>query len=867
MEITTESISGFTGEKDFTSGWTLAPKEKGIAKILFIPTRYAAPDTPVQYTFAGTISFTDPFTGLPMTRALEEERLTVNPSPVLDLTYLMQRDILGDDALTEEIEPVVPSQFTLLINNKGKGDATKVKMVTKQPEVVDNEKGLMVDIHIESSQLNGGDKTLALGKSVATDFGTIKAGTTALAQWWMTSSLTGHFTEYDVTATHVTSYDNPDLTLLDQVTIHEMIHQILLPGVENTSDGTFAPENVAFLVNDEEDYHDAPDQLYTMDGGKTPVGEATDIRWQKVSDTRYILSVKPKTAGWCYGNTTDPTGGQQKIKTVLRNSDVQELPADNFWQTDRTLVDRMEPVYENLIHFADEMPLTGETYTIDFEPKPVTPLKLMSFSGVPSKDAFTQTPVGEVVVAFDRPINESTFTSDDLTLTRAGEPLDVSGLEIIKVGEQAFSFDLSSLTTLDGYYLLTVQMADITDADGVSGIDGKSIGWTQVEDGMANLIMVVEPEGAGTVTPGNSRQKFFADVPLTATPNTGYNFSGWKEGDQLLSTEANYLYAMFGQKTVRAIFTPQQFRQNVDWNPVRGTVKGGGSGFYDYDTEVTWTAVPNDGYYFAGWRVGSMEADITLTDPVLTFTVTGQSYYFADFEPVQYVDIDLSEDNTDNTSFFANPHGKYFMVTSDRQLKSWQWNPVCFPFAISEQEVNKLWGYATMIVRLASVSGDVMNFDYQYDIKAGVPYLILPERTVTAPKFMLNGDNIHVVEEPLTDSYNGYQFVGNYTPHEWDLLNEYGVEKYYGVTSQKLITAKSVTPALKGLRAYFVVPAQSNARICIGGIETIVSEVIKDGDMIGQQRVYNLQGQYVGSSTERLPKGIYIVNGKKQIVK
>ena len=867
MEITTEGISGFTGALDFESGWTLAPKGKGIAKILFIPTRFAAPDEPVQYTFAGTISFTDPFTGLSMTRALEEERLTVNPSPVLDLTYLMQRDILGDDALTEEVEPVVPSQFTLLINNKGKGDATKVKMVTNQPEVVDNEKGLLVGIQIASSQLNGGDKTLALGKSVATDFGTIKAGTSALAQWWMTSSLTGHFTDYDVAATHVTSYDNPDLTLLDQVTIHEMIHQILLPGVENTSDGTFAPENVAFLVNDEEDYHDAPDQLYTVDGGKTPVGEATDIRWQKVSDTRYILSVKPKTAGWCYGNTTDPTGGQQNIKTVQRNSDVLELPADNFWQTDRTLVDRMEPVYENLIHFADEMPLTGETYTIDFEPKPVTPLELVSFSGVPDKDAFTQTAVGEVVVAFDRPINESTFTPADLTLTRAGEPLDLSGLTIVKESEQAFSFDLTSLTTMDGYYLLTVQMADITDADGVAGTEGRTIGWTQVEDGKANLIMVVEPAGAGTVTPGNSRQKFFGEVALTATPNTGYNFSGWKEGDQLLSTEANYTYAMFGQKTVTAVFTPQQYRQNVDWNPVRGTVMGGGSGFYDYGTEVTWTPVPNDGYYFAGWRVGSMYADVTLTDPVLNFTVTGQSYYFADFEPVQYVDIDMSENNTDNTSFFAEPHGKYFMVSSDRQLKNTQWNPVCFPFAISEQEVNKLWGYATMIVRLTSVDGDRMNFDYQYDIKAGVPYLVRPERTVAVPQFMLNGDNIHVVEEPIADSYGDFHFVGNYTPHVWNTENPDGVEKYYGVTQEKLVEAKSNTAALKGLRGYFVVPAAAGARLCIGGIETAIDEVVSEEYIIGQQRIYNLQGQYLGDSTEGLPKGLYIINGKKQIVK
>ena len=869
MEITTESLSGFTGEKDFQSGWTLAPKGKGVAKILFIPTRYAAPDEPVLYTFAGSISFTDPFTGLPMTRALEPERLTVNPSPVLDLTYLMERDVWGDDALTKEVEPVVPAQFTLIIHNKGKGDATKVKMLTNQPEIVDNEKGLLIDIQIESAQLNGDEKTLALGQSVATDFGTIPAGKSALAQWWLTSSLTGHFTEYDVKATHVTSYDNPDLTLLDQVTIHEMIHQITLPGVPDTSDGTTAPENVAFLVNDKEDYHDAPDQLYTIDGEKTPVCEATDIRWQKASDTRYMLKVMPKTAGWCYGNTTDPTGGLQNIVGIRRSSNDEVLPADNFWQTNRTLVDKMEPIYENLIHFADEMPLTGETYIIDFEPAPVNPLKLKEFEGIPNNEVFSRTPVGKVTVTFDRLINEETFTADDLLLTRAGTPLDVSGLTITKEGEKSFSFDLSANTLLDGYYLLTVQMAGITDANGVAGIDGRQIGWTQVEDGKANLLMVVEPEGAGTVTPGNSRQDFFGDVVLTAAANNGYIFSGWKEGDKLLSTEANYTYTMFGEKTVRALFKPQQFLQNVDWNPVRGTVKGGGSGYYDYNTEVTWTAVPNEGYYFKGWIAGSMYGEVSLTDPTISFTVEGQGYYFAVFEPMQYIDVDLSENNADNASVFAEPHGKYFRVSTDRVLKSWQWNPVCFPFAISEQQINKLWGYATMILEFKAADGQDITVDYVSDMKAGMPYLVKPERDVNIPRLEFNGDNITIRDTPICVEHDGFQFVGNYTPHEWDLSRtDGGAEWYYGVTTHKLYKAKTTTAALKGLRAYFVLPDNvNNARIIIGDEVTGIAEVEHEPTLFAPVRIYNLQGQYLGTNPDRLPRGMYIINGKKQHVR
>ena len=39
------------------------------------------------------------------------------------------------------------------------------------------------------------------------------------------------------------------------------------------------------------------------------------------------------------------------------------------------------------------------------------------------------------------------------------------------------------------------------------------------------------------------------------------------------------------------------------------------------------------------------------------------------------------------------------------------------------------------------------------------------------------------------------------------------------------------------------------------------------GDKLNDGVVYNLQGQKVGNSLEGLPKGIYIKDGKKQMVK
>ena len=52
--------------------------------------------------------------------------MTVKPSPNLEMDYFMQRDILGDDPLTKDVvEPMIPSEFSLLIHNVGAGDAKK----------------------------------------------------------------------------------------------------------------------------------------------------------------------------------------------------------------------------------------------------------------------------------------------------------------------------------------------------------------------------------------------------------------------------------------------------------------------------------------------------------------------------------------------------------------------------------------------------------------------------------------------------------------------------------------------------------------------------------------------------------------------
>ena len=360
FQINAESLQGFEGEKDLTSGWTLDAQQTGIATILFIPTKNAAPTYPMDYTFGGSLTYIDPFTGLEVTRDLYPVTLTVNPSPDLELTYLMQRDVYGDDPLTEDIvEPKEPAEFALIINNKGNGEAKNVRMLTEQPKIVDNEKGLLIDFQLVSSQVNGEPATLSFGKTIANNFGTIPAHSQAYGQWWLESSLLGHFTSYEVEATHVTSYGNQNLSLIDTVTIHEMTH-----GFTDATLLSSKPRR-GYLVNDIVDADDLPDVVYFTDATQQPLYISTG-NIDRLGDSEYMLNATTKQQGWNYGSIADPTGGKLKLASITRSRDGAELPIDNMWQTSRTLRDAREWLYENRLHYVAWLPESGESYLLKF---------------------------------------------------------------------------------------------------------------------------------------------------------------------------------------------------------------------------------------------------------------------------------------------------------------------------------------------------------------------------------------------------------------------------------------------------------------------------------------------------------------------
>ena len=740
MEINAETLDAFAGELSLTSGWSLEANKTGVATVLFIPSKYAAPTEAKDYSFGGTLTYIDPFTGYEVTRDLYPVTLTVKPSPNLDMTYFMQRDILGDDALTADVvEPSVPAEFALLINNVGYGDAENVVMTTKQPEIIGNEKGRLIDFELLSSQLNGKEHTLALGGSVATEFGTIPAHSTAYAQWWLQSPSLGHFSEYDIKATHVTSYGNKDLSLLNNVTIHELIRSLRFGANEDDS-------MVGFLVNDIEDAKDLPDMLYKSDGSILPVAQSGTTLINKNNDTEYTLSVTANEAGWVYGSVLDPTLGNQEIVSVVRDSDGSTINVRNFWQTDRTLLDGKEPLYEYRIHFADTIGAPSESYTIVFSPKPKVQLAVDSYSGVPVDLATS--PVETVTVKFNKAIKPETFTHEDVSLSVQGVKQDVSVVSVEAINDREFNLNLSQLAAGDGYYVLTVHTSGIEDAEGFAGKNGKTASWVMFLSGKVQLAVNTQPVGAGLVTvlqPGAERPDsvvsgvytldYEKSVALSAIANEGYKFLSWTVDGESVGTEKDLTRVLTGHETITTNFEAIQYQ--VDIISEQGIVSGGNSAIYKYGTAITLTVEPIDGYEFVCWSVDGEE----VYDKTLMVTVKSDMTIVA------------------NCSKIATTRLRYNLA------KGWNWMSV----NVGCKDLNNLPALLAPIGSMATVfegkdAGLTYNYEWIGDLTSVNPNSMY--RMNTKIKNSLNIEGVPVDPSSSTITINpGWNWIG-YTPTE-----------------------------------------------------------------------------------------------------
>lgn len=193
------------------------------------------------------------------------------------------------------------------------------------------------------------------------------------------------------------------------------------------------------------------------------------------------------------------------------------------------------------------------------------------------------------------------------------------------------------------------------------------------------------------------------------------------------------------------------------------------------------------------------------------------------------------------------------------------WNTICLPFDFPLETLG-----ATYAQEFSNADENGLDFSQVESesgittLKANTPYLIYFYDQVDSPKYF--GAEVQELS-PIAVPHGDYNFQGNYTAG----LSMYGNYGVANIDGKQYIRRGGSNSTLKATGAYFTSSSSSSVQsmiINLGGETTGIDNVstVTDGNANGP--VYNLQGIRVSNgSTDNLPKGIYLQNGKKIYVK
>ena len=225
-----------------------------------------------------------------------------------------------------------------------------------------------------------------------------------------------------------------------------------------------------------------------------------------------------------------------------------------------------------------------------------------------------------------------------------------------------------------------------------------------------------------------------------------------------------------------------------------------------------------------------------------------------------YLD-DNAEDNSDKLS--AN-NGETVNVALSRNFSTAYWNTICLPFNFDKNEIDAIFGEGTELKAFDRQEGSTLYFKDAESIVSGQPYLLKP--TTDQSLLMIVDAELDGVSGPGSVSGTG-SVAFNGTFNATRLLD---TDVFFN-TDNKLTrpdTAIENANLLKGFRAYFsgILGDVASAQVSFGGVVTSIDS-IDGGAQFNADKVYSIDGQYIGTTTAGLKKGIYIVGSKKVVVK
>lgn len=172
-------------------------------------------------------------------------------------------------------------------------------------------------------------------------------------------------------------------------------------------------------------------------------------------------------------------------------------------------------------------------------------------------------------------------------------------------------------------------------------------------------------------------------------------------------------------------------------------------------------------------------------------------------------------------------------------------NSFVLPFYVSAEDLGcKVATY---------VAGSVANFNTVEGVGANIPFLTMDVANANEVSVLTFTDKGIVA----TQDNLGDDFVGVYTPQ--------GAEGKYGINGDGNLQIGGAGATIAAFHAYLNVedPASAPARIAING-STLTAINGVTADKVANTAVYDLSGRRVYG---KLQKGLYIMNGKKVVVK
>ena len=197
------------------------------------------------------------------------------------------------------------------------------------------------------------------------------------------------------------------------------------------------------------------------------------------------------------------------------------------------------------------------------------------------------------------------------------------------------------------------------------------------------------------------------------------------------------------------------------------------------------------------------------------------------------------------------------------------WNTLCLPFDVDD--VEEAFGEGAKAYKFTKYSAGDLTFAPETSLGARTPYIIYMPAAVTEDIVLAD---IDIDESNTTSSYtakSGAYFRGTYAPiADGGWTKRAATDDIYGVTPDGHIMKAGANASIKGFRAYFDLPGGAEVKaIHLEGDADGISPLLTSLEEEGQSStIVNLAGQRISNSrgtihNSQLPKGVYIVNGRK----